>query len=86
MFHDTSHFDQIDSHIQTGMFDTEALKIRMRYVQVEKYPTSQLPFRLLRKRDGVVLGSYESADLALDSLVKMSENRFNPIKTKGRRR
>ena len=77
---------QNENVVQGGLFDSFELQQRRRYVGIKEYPKSQLPFRLERKRDGVVLGACETEQEALQTLSQLPENAYNPIRTKGKHR
>lgn len=66
--------------------EAEEMRERLRYVSLRECPASELPIRLERKRDGVVLGSYENREKAMDSLRNLPATSYNPVRSKGRRR
>jgi hypothetical protein len=62
------------------LFDGGDLQRRCQFVTIVEVVLSQLPYRLTRKRDGVVLGSFETNQQALDTLMNLKECTFNPPK------
>ncbi len=68
-----------DHASETETVAVMSMKERLKRVEIKIIPNSQIPYRLIRRNDGVTLGSYDSLEAAKTALEKMDERSIKPL-------